>query len=153
MTLLILIPLVGALLAFLIRPIRRYLAIAAALVTGYFALRIFLDRLTVASPIVLPRVFGIANSLRVDGLSAMVLLLVSGFALLIFLYSFRFKDGPRDDWKFFTFGLLTYGAANGVLLSSSVLVLYFFWGILLFTVYGLLFYGRGDLQARARCSF
>jgi len=153
MTLLILIPLVGALLAFLIRPIRRYLAIAAALVTGYFALRIFLDRLTVASPIILPRVFGIANSLRVDGLSAMVLLLVSGFALLIFLYSFRFRGGTRDDWKFFTFALLTYGAANGVLLSSSVLLLYFFWGILLFTVYGLLFYGRGDMEIAARKMF
>lgn len=150
MTLLILIPTAAALLAFLIRPIRRYLAIAAALVTGYFALRLFLGGVTGVSPIVLPEVFGIANSLRVDGLSLVVLLLVSGFALLIFLYSFRFRGGPRDDWKFFTFALLTYGAANGALLAGSVLVLYFFWGILLFTVYGLLFYGRGDVELAAR---
>jgi formate hydrogenlyase subunit 3/multisubunit Na+/H+ antiporter MnhD subunit len=153
MTLLILIPTAAALLAFLIRPIRRYLAIATALVTGYFALRLFLGGVTGASPIVLPEVFGIANSLRVDGLSGVILLLVSGFALLIFLYGFRFRGGPRDDWKFFTFALLTYGAANGALLAGSVLLLYFFWGILLFTVYGLLFYGRGDVETAARKMF
>jgi len=155
MTLLVLIPLVGALLAFLIRPARRYIAIAAALGTGYFALRIFLDGLsgTGTSPIHLPEVFGIANRLQADGLSGVILLLVSGFALLIFLYSFRFRGGPRDDWKFFTFALLTYGAANGALLASSVLVLYFFWGVLLFTVYGLLFYGRGDVEMAARKMF
>jgi len=155
MTLLVLIPLVGALLAFLIRPARRYIAIAAALGTGYFALRIFLDGLsgTGTSPIHLPEVFGIANRLQADGLSGVILLLVSGFALLIFLYSFRFRGGPRDDWKFFTFALLTYGAANGALLASSVLVLYFFWGVLLFTVYGLLFYGRGNVEIAARKMF
>jgi formate hydrogenlyase subunit 3/multisubunit Na+/H+ antiporter MnhD subunit len=154
MTLLILIPLVGAVLAFAIRPIRRYVAIATALGTGYFALRLFLDKLAGASfSIALPEIFGVSNSLTLDGLSAVVILLVSGFAFLIFLYSFRFKGGPRDDWKFFAFALLTYGAANGALLAGSVLVLYFFWGILLFTVYGLLFYGRGDVEKAARKMF
>ena len=155
MSLLILVPIVAALLAFVIRPLRRYIAIAAALGTGYFALRIFLDGLsgTGTSPIPLPEVFGISNHLQVDGLSGVILLLVSGFALLIFLYSFRFRGGPRDDWKFFTFALLTYGAANGALLAGSVLVLYFFWGILLFTVYGLLFYGKGDVEIAARKMF
>jgi formate hydrogenlyase subunit 3/multisubunit Na+/H+ antiporter MnhD subunit len=151
--LIILIPWLAALLAIVIRPIRRYLAVAAALATGYFVVRFFVDGIGQVPPIILPQVWGVSNFLQVDHLSGTILLLVSGFAFLIFLYSFRFKDGPRDDWRFFTFALLTYGAANGVLLSSSVLLLYFFWGILLFTVYGLLFYGRGDVETAARKMF
>lgn len=152
-SLVILIPAVAALLAFLIRPIRRYVAILAALGTGYFAVRLFIDKLSGTAHLALPRVFGISNALSVDGLSGVLLLLVSAFALLIFLYSIRFRKEPRDDWKFFVFALLTYGAANGALLASSVLVLYFFWGILLFTVYGLLFYGKGDNEGAARKMF
>ncbi|MBN2380419.1 NADH-quinone oxidoreductase subunit L [candidate division WOR-3 bacterium] len=155
--LVILIPIVGALLAFAIRPIRRYVAILSALATGYFALRLFLGGPGWIQPIPLPEIkaFGItvANSLQADGLSNLILLLISGFAVFIFIYSFYYKGGPRDDWKFFTFALLTYGAANGVALAGSVYVLYFFWGVLLVTVYGLLFYGRGDVEGSARKMF
>ena len=155
--LLILIPMVAALLAFTVRPIRRYVALLAALVTGYFSIRLFLGGPGWLPPFVLPSIqaFGvtIANTLVTDGLSNMILLLVSGFAVLIFIYSFRFSAGAKDDWKFFTFALLTYGAANGAVLAGSVLVLYFFWGILLFTVYGLLFYGNGNVEGAARKMF
>lgn len=153
MMLVILIPLVGALLAFVVRPARRYIAMATILATGYYTIRLFLERTTMTYFIELPQVLGVPNSLRLDGLSSMLLLLVTGFAFLIFLYSFRFKGGPKDDWKFFTFGLLTYGAANGALLAGSVFVLYFFWGILLFTVYGLLFFGQKNVEAAARKMF
>ncbi len=156
MTLLILIPGFAALLAYLIRPLRRYAAIVASLITGFFALRLFLDVSSAQmlfKPINLPEIFGIINTFRVDGLSAVMLLLVSGFSILFFIYSFKFKGGPRDDWKFFTFALLTYAAANGALLAGSVLVLYFFWGILLFSVYGLLLFGKGNTELAARKMF
>lgn len=153
MILVILIPIAGALLALLVRPIRRYLAIATTIATGFFAIKLFIERTAGLPALELPTVFGVVNTLKVDAMSGMLLLLVTGFAFLIFLYSFRFKGGPRDDWKFFTFGLLTFGAANGALLAGSVFVLYFFWGILLFTVYGLLFFGKKDVELAARKMF
>ncbi len=153
MVLLILVPLLVGLLAYLVRPARRYLSVAAGAFGTYLSVRLFLDVRHGVEPLMLPRVFGIANSLTVDYLSAVVLMLVSAFALLIFVYAFRFSAGPRDDWRFFTFALLTYGAANGALLAGSVLVLYLFWGTLLFTVYALLFYGKGDTEASARKMF
>lgn len=150
MMLVILIPVLGALIAFVIRPIRSYVAILTTLGTGYFAFRLFLNSTKLVEPLKLPDTFGITNSLAIDPLSGMILLLVSGFALLVFIYSFRSRGGPRDDWKFFTFALLTYAAANGALVASSVVVLYFFWGVLLFTVYGLLFFGSKDSEVAAR---
>lgn len=153
MVLLILVPMVAGLLAYLVRPARRYLAVLTAAFGTYLSIRLFLDVGNGIEPLLLPRVFGIANSLSVDYLSAVVLMFASAFALLIFIYSFRIAAGPRDDWRFFTFALLTYGAANGALLAGSVLVLYLFWGTLLFTVYALLFYGKGDTESSARKMF
>lgn len=154
LSLLILIPLFAAILAFLIRPIRRYVALLSAAGVGFFAVLIFIDIIKSGSKaILLPRVFGIANSLSVDYLSAIMLLLVSFFAFMIFIYSFKFGAGPKGDWRFFVFSLLTYSAANGALISGSVLVLYLFWGILLFTVYGLLFFGKGDVESTASKMF
>jgi formate hydrogenlyase subunit 3/multisubunit Na+/H+ antiporter MnhD subunit len=155
--LIILIPAAASLLSFLIRPIRRYLAILAAGATGFFVVRMFVDGINNVTAIKLfpgLSIFGIgSNCLQVDYLSAVILALVSGFALLIFIYSFKLQKGDKADWKFFTFGLLTYSAANGALMAGSAVVLYFFWGILLFTVYGMLFYGTKQSPASAKRMF
>jgi len=74
-------------------------------------------------------------SLRVDVLSAFILLAVAFFGLLIAVYSVGYmKDHPRHR-AYFTYLLWTLGVSCGVVLANDLLVLLVFWGFLGLTLY------------------
>jgi len=69
-------------------------------------------------------------SLRVDVLSAFILLAVAFFGLLIAVYSVAYmKDHPRHR-EYFTYLLWTLAVSCGVVLANDLLVLLVFWGFL-----------------------
>lgn len=73
--------------------------------------------------------------LRLDNLSAFILLAAGLFGFLITIYSFRFMAGKPRLKEYYACFLFTLGSAYGVLLSSHLLLLLVFWGILGITLY------------------
>ena len=74
-------------------------------------------------------------SLRVDGLSAFVLLAIAVFGLLIAVYSFGYMQGRERHREYFAYLLWTLGIACGAVLANDLLVLLVFWGLLALTLY------------------
>jgi formate hydrogenlyase subunit 3/multisubunit Na+/H+ antiporter MnhD subunit len=74
-------------------------------------------------------------SLRVDALSAFVLLAVAFFGLLIAVFSVGYMKGRREHREYFTYYLWTLGASCAVVLANDLLLLLVCWGFL-----GLLLY-------------
>ena len=74
-------------------------------------------------------------ALRVDGLSAFILLAVAVFGFLIAVYSVGYMRGRERHRTFFAYLLWTIGASCGVVLANDLLVLIVFWGLLALTLY------------------
>ncbi len=74
-------------------------------------------------------------SLRVDGLSALVLLAIAIFGFLIALYSVGYMKGRERHREYFAYLLWTLGVACGAVLANDLLVLLVFWGFLALTLY------------------
>ncbi len=74
-------------------------------------------------------------SLRVDGLSAFVLLAIAVFGFLIAVYSFGYMKGRERHREYFAYLLWTLGVACGAVLANDLLVLLVFWGFLALTLY------------------
>lgn len=73
--------------------------------------------------------------LRVDGLSAFVLLAIAVIGLLVALYAMGYMRGHERHRAFFVYLLWTLGAGCGVVLANDLLVLLVFWGFLALTLY------------------
>ena len=74
-------------------------------------------------------------SLRVDVLSAFILLAVAFFGLLIAVYSVGYMKGHPHHRAYFTYLLWTLGVSCGVVLANDLLLLLVFWGFLGLTLY------------------
>ena len=74
-------------------------------------------------------------SLRVDVLSAFILLAVAFFGLLIAVYSVAYMKGHPHHRAYFTYLLWTLGVSCGVVLANDLLLLLVFWGFLGLTLY------------------
>lgn len=148
---LIFVPLVAALLGYLIGRLRNEFSFIGVMVTLYYAIRLFIQTRT--QPGVqyeLVRVMGYPLIFGVDQLSGFILLFVAAFSTLVLVYSLRYMRGRDGTRGYYFYMLLALSCANGVLLATDALVLLFFWGALLVILYGLLLIGRGDTGASAR---
>ena len=74
-------------------------------------------------------------SLRVDLLSAFILLGVAFFGLIIAVYSVGYMKGRSRHREYFTYLLWTLGASCGVVLANDMLLLLVCWGFLGLTLY------------------
>ena len=74
-------------------------------------------------------------SLRVDLLSAFILLGVAFFGLIIAVYSVGYMKGRPRHREYFTYLLWTLGASCGVVLANDMLLLLVCWGFLGLTLY------------------
>lgn len=74
-------------------------------------------------------------SLRVDALSAFVLLAITFFGLMIAIFSIGYMDGRDRHREYFTYLLWTLGISCSVVLANDLLLLLVCWGFL-----GLLLY-------------
>ena len=73
--------------------------------------------------------------LRVDVLSAFILLAVAFFGLLIAIYSVGYMKGHARHREYFTYLLWTLAASCGVVLANNLLLLLVCWGFLGLTLY------------------
>ena len=74
-------------------------------------------------------------SLRVDRLSAFVLLAVTIFGFLIALYSVGYMRGRERQREYFAYLLWTVGVSCGAVLANDLIVLLVCWGFLALTLY------------------
>lgn len=70
---------------------------------------------------------GVALALRVDGLSLLFALLITGIGAFIFLYASRYLGGHADLPRFFARLTLFMGAMLGAVLADDLIVLLVFW--------------------------
>jgi formate hydrogenlyase subunit 3/multisubunit Na+/H+ antiporter MnhD subunit len=140
----ILIPLVAGLLSFFIPRLRNEFAFAGALVTFYYALRIFLLSRHGVMTYDYASIGPVAIGLRVDGLSAFVLLALAFLGLTAVSFSLRYMRGSPGVGAFYLFLLFTIAAAAGVFMAGDLMLVLFFWGFLAAVLYGMLFLSRKD---------
>ncbi len=70
---------------------------------------------------------GVNLSFRLDGLSLLFALLISGIGTLIFIYASSYLKGHRFLDRFFGYLLLFMSAMLGLVLSNNVILLFLFW--------------------------
>src|SRR5690606_30185113 len=70
---------------------------------------------------------GIDLSFRLDGLSLMFVLLITGIGTLVFLYAAPYLKGHRYLDRFYAYLCMFMAAMLGLVLSDNVLLLFVFW--------------------------
>lgn len=92
--------------------------------------------------------WGINIILRVDGLSWMFLLMITGIGLLVVIYA-RYYMNPADPVpRFFSFLLAFMGAMTGIVLSGNIIMLVIFWELT--SIFSFLLIGYWYHNASAR---
>ena len=113
--------------AFIPRRVRPIFALAAslfALIASYYLFTIK----TAAWDL-----FGLTKALKIDNLSAFVLLFISFFGSLIILYSAGFLKNKNEGGSYdmyYPYILATIAASAGTVLSNNLLIFIGFWGFL-----------------------
>ncbi|MDP3788952.1 MAG: proton-conducting transporter membrane subunit, partial [Candidatus Omnitrophota bacterium] len=100
--------------------------------------------------------FGLERALRIDNLSAFVLLFISFFGSLIILYSIGFLKGKNDIDSYnlyYPYILATIAASIGTVLSNNLLIFISFWGFLGLTLYLLIAIEGEKAKAAAKKTF
>jgi NADH:ubiquinone oxidoreductase subunit 5 (subunit L)/multisubunit Na+/H+ antiporter MnhA subunit len=83
-------------------------------------------------------------TLHLDGLSRLVVLFSSLFALLILIYSTVYISVRKMPRHYYPYFLITMGSAAGAILADNLLIFVFFWGVLGYTLYMLI---KGNTDA------
>ena len=133
---------------------RRTAWLAAAVTLASFGLLLMqapavMDGATVQSFATWVPEIGLNVGLRLDGLSLMFALLITGMGLLIILYadSYLGKDDPVG--KFFSTLMLFMAAMLGIVLSDNLLLLMVFWELTSISSFLLVGYWKHRADARA----
>jgi len=91
-------------------------------------------------------------SLRIDTLSAFILLAVAFFGLFIAIYSVGYMKGRERHGEYFAYLLWTLGMSCGVILANDLLFLLVCWGFLGLTLYLMIGIAGPDAAEAARKS-
>ena len=91
-------------------------------------------------------------SLRIDGLSAFVLLAIAGFGLVIAVYSLGYMSGRQRQREYFAYLLWTLAASCGAVLANDLILLLVFWGSLALLLYLMIGTAGPDAAEAARKS-
>lgn len=151
---LILIPLAGGVLLFIVperlRTAKGVIALAVSLFTGYISLRMYS-----ASPQMIPQGEGLTQgclslfgsdllgkaggylTFTIDGLSKLIVLFIGILSLLVLAYSIAYNksSGTRHFSSWF---LITAACSYGAVLSDNLILFILFWGVLGITLYKLI---------------
>jgi multicomponent Na+:H+ antiporter subunit A len=91
---------------------------------------------------------GIDLAFRVDGLSLLFALLITGIGAFIFLYASRYLAGDPDRRRFFVYLTLFTGAMLGAVLADDLITLLVFWELTSFASFVLIGYQPEAPKAR-----
>lgn len=155
LTILIVLPFVGSLLAATFRPNARnseaWLAGGVALICLFllvFAYPAIVERGVLRSEAEWIPALGLSFSLRLDGFAWMFALLVTGIGFLVVLYA-RYYMSPNDPVpRFFSFLLAFMGSMLGIVIAGNLIILLFFWELT--SIFSFLLIGYWHHTAGAR---
>ncbi|HEX5370659.1 MAG TPA: NADH-quinone oxidoreductase subunit L [Dehalococcoidia bacterium] len=93
--------------------------------------------------------------LTVDGLSALMLVVVTGVSFLVQIYSQGYMHGDGGYWRYFTYMSLFTTAMIGLVLMSSLVMVYVFWEMVGISSYLLIgfWFDRPAAAAAAKKAF
>lgn len=99
--------------------------------------------------------FDVEFGLRIDGLSAMMIFVVTSISLLVQIYSVGYMAGDTGIPRFFAFMSLFTAAMLGLVMSSSLLQLFIHWELVGLTSYLLIgfWFHRPSAAAAAKKAF
>ena len=155
LTILIVLPFVGSLLAATFRPNARnseaWLAGGVALVCLFLLISAYpaiVERGVLRSESEWIPALGLGFSLRLDGFAWMFALLVTGIGFLVVLYA-RYYMSPNDPVpRFFSFLLAFMGSMLGIVIAGNLIILLFFWELT--SIFSFLLIGYWNHTAGAR---
>ncbi len=155
LTILIVLPFVGSLLAATFRPNARnseaWLAGGVALVCLFLLISAYpaiVEREVLRSEAEWIPALGLGFSLRLDGFAWMFALLVTGIGFLVVLYA-RYYMSPNDPVpRFFSFLLAFMGSMLGIVIAGNLIILLFFWEMT--SIFSFLLIGYWNHTAGAR---
>lgn len=85
---------------------------------------------------------------RMDGLSLLFALLISGIGTLIVLYTHGYLHGHEYQHRFVMFTLMFMSSMLGVVLSDNIILLFIFWELTSFTSYLLIGFNHQEEASR-----
>ena len=91
---------------------------------------------------------GISLSFRLDGLSLLFALLISGIGFFIVSYAGRYLEGHRDQARLYVLLLCFMASMLGLVLSDNLISLFVFWELTSITSYLLVGFNHADKPAR-----
>ncbi|MYZ48379.1 putative monovalent cation/H+ antiporter subunit A [Propylenella binzhouense] len=92
--------------------------------------------------------YGIDLSFRIDGLSLLFALLISGIGTFIVIYSGPYLKGHPQQGRFFGFMLLFMGSMLGLVLADDFLALFVFWEMTSISSFLLIGFDHNRMAAR-----
>lgn len=91
---------------------------------------------------------GVSLDFKLDGLSLLFALLITGIGTLIFLYSSFYLKEHRYIHKFYSYLTLFMGSMLGIVLSDNLLVLFMFWELTSISSFFLIGFKNKDKASR-----
>jgi NADH-quinone oxidoreductase subunit L len=93
---------------------------------------------------------GLAFTVYIDTLAAMMAAIAGGIGALVLLYSVKYMEGNDGLTRYYALVLLFIGSMIGLVFTDNLLVLYFFWEAVGLCSYALIgFYTKDPKAARA----
>jgi multicomponent Na+:H+ antiporter subunit A len=92
---------------------------------------------------------GLAFSLRLDGLSILMGMLISGIGVLVILYGGSYLHGHPGLGKFYAFIFLFMASMLGLVVAANAILLFVFWELTSITSFFLIGFENQRLAARA----
>jgi NADH-quinone oxidoreductase subunit L len=132
------------------RPFAQHtLAIVFALVTAVVSLMLLpLVSTQVALTLPAGRFFG-DFTFVLDGLGVFLAIIAAGIGALAVIFSVNYMEGEKQLGRYYSLLLLFVGAMIGLVLTGSLLLLFFFWEITAFCSYALISFHNDDPKAVA----
>jgi multicomponent K+:H+ antiporter subunit A len=155
LTILIVLPFVGSVIAATFRPNARnseaWLAGGVALIClslTAFAYPTIAEGRVVRTDVEWIPEFGLSFALRLDGFAWMFAMLVTGIGFLVVLYA-RYYMSPSDPVpRFFSLLLAFMGSMLGIIIAGNLIILVFFWELTSIFSFLLIGYWHGNAGAR-----
>src|SRR3954452_16372962 len=94
-------------------------------------------------------------ALNIDGLTALMLVVVTGVALMVQIYSTGYMHGDDGYWRFFAYMSLFTASMLGLIMFDSILLIYVFWEMVGVSSYLLIgfWFNRPAAAAAAKKAF
>jgi len=91
---------------------------------------------------------GVAIALKLDGLSLLMGLLITGIGALVLIYTSGYMHGHPQLGRFYLYLMIFMGSMLGLVLSDNLLLLFVFWELTSISSYLLIGFNHEDKDAR-----